>query len=301
MAKFGDTGELLQVLVLRQVAEAGQEADRRPRRLHLRRVHRPLQRDHRGGAHRDRRADASTTCPTRVRSARSSTTTSSARTRPRRSSRSPSTTTTGGSSTSRSTSVGRRDEVELAKSNILLLGPTGCGKTHLAQTLARLLNVPFAVADATALTEAGYVGEDVENILLKLIQAADFDVKRAETGIIYIDEIDKIARKSENPSITRDVSRRGRAAGAAEDPRGHAGLGAAAGRAQAPAPGVHPDRHHERAVHLRWGVRRARADHRAAASATRASASTARCAPRPTATPASCSPRCCPRTWSSSG
>ncbi|GAB3435841.1 ATP-dependent Clp protease ATP-binding subunit ClpX [Actinophytocola sediminis] len=103
-----------------------------------------------------------------------------------------------------------RDEaVELAKSNILLLGPTGCGKTYLAQTLAKMLNVPFAIADATALTEAGYVGEDVENILLKLIQAADYDVKRAETGIIYIDEVDKIARKSENPSITRDVSGEG--------------------------------------------------------------------------------------------
>jgi ATP-dependent Clp protease ATP-binding subunit ClpX len=99
--------------------------------------------------------------------------------------------------------------VELAKSNILLVGPTGCGKTFLAQTLARMLNVPFAIADATALTEAGYVGEDVENILLKLIQAADFDTKRAETGIIYIDEIDKVARKSENPSITRDVSGEG--------------------------------------------------------------------------------------------
>ncbi|WP_199442383.1 ATP-dependent Clp protease ATP-binding subunit ClpX [Umezawaea beigongshangensis] len=104
---------------------------------------------------------------------------------------------------------GRDDGVELAKSNILMLGPTGCGKTYLAQTLAKMLNVPFAIADATALTEAGYVGEDVENILLKLIQAADYDVKRAETGIIYIDEVDKIARKSENPSITRDVSGEG--------------------------------------------------------------------------------------------
>lgn len=101
------------------------------------------------------------------------------------------------------------DDVELGKSNILLLGPTGCGKTYLAQTLARRLDVPFAMTDATALTEAGYVGEDVENILLKLIQAADYDVRKAETGIIYIDEIDKVARKSENPSITRDVSGEG--------------------------------------------------------------------------------------------
>ena len=108
-----------------------------------------------------------------------------------------------------STGQSREDAIELAKSNILLLGPTGSGKTLLAQTLARMLNVPFAIADATALTEAGYVGEDVENILLKLIQAADYDVKKAETGIIYIDEIDKVARKSENPSITRDVSGEG--------------------------------------------------------------------------------------------
>ena len=106
-------------------------------------------------------------------------------------------------------SGGGGEDVELAKSNVLLIGPTGCGKTLMAQTLAKILNVPFAIADATVLTEAGYVGEDVENILLKLIQAADYEVKRAETGIIYIDEIDKIARKNENPSITRDVSGEG--------------------------------------------------------------------------------------------
>ena len=102
-----------------------------------------------------------------------------------------------------------RDDIEIQKSNILLIGPTGCGKTLLAQTLAKILNVPFAIADSTALTEAGYVGEDVENILLKLIQNADFDIKKAETGIIYLDEVDKISRKSENPSITRDVSGEG--------------------------------------------------------------------------------------------
>ena len=102
-----------------------------------------------------------------------------------------------------------RDSVEIGKSNILLVGPTGCGKTLLAQTLANILNVPFAIADATTLTEAGYVGEDVENIIQKLLQNSEYDIEKAETGIIYIDEIDKIARKTENPSITRDVSGEG--------------------------------------------------------------------------------------------
>ena len=148
----------------------------------------------------------------------------------------------------------KNNDVELDKSNILLVGPTGCGKTLLAQTLARILNVPFAIGDATTLTEAGYVGEDVENILLKLLHAADYDIERAQRGIVYIDEIDKIAQDRQRFDHPRRVGRR-RAAGAAQDAGRHHGQRAAAGRAQASRAAVHPDRHHEHPVHLRRDVR----------------------------------------------
>ena len=157
---------------------------------------------------------------------------------------------------------GKAGEVEVQKGNILLLGPTGCGKTLLAQTLAKKLDVPFAIADATTLTEAGYVGEDVESVIKALYRNAGGDIEKTQRGIVCIDEIDKIARKGGGPSVTRDVSRRRRAAGAAQDPRRQARDHHARRRAQSPAAGADPGRHHQHPVRLHRRVQRARG-HRA--------------------------------------
>jgi ATP-dependent Clp protease ATP-binding subunit ClpX len=152
----------------------------------------------------------------------------------------------------------KHDDVELAKSNILLIGPTGSGKTLLAQTLARILDVPFTMADATTLTEAGYVGEDVENIILKLLQAADYNIERTQRGIVYIDEIDKISRKTDNPSITRDVSGEGVQQALLKLMEGTI---ASAGRPQTSPAGVPAGRYHQYPVRVRWRVWRPREDH----------------------------------------
>ena len=155
----------------------------------------------------------------------------------------------------------KNDDVELAKSNILLVGPTGCGKTLLAQTLARILDVPFTMADATTLTEAGYVGEDVENIILKLLQSADYNVERAQRGIVYIDEVDKISLQVRQPVHHPGRVGRGRAAGLAQDHGGHGGQRAAPRRTQAPPTGIPAGGHHQHPVRLRRRLLRARQDH----------------------------------------
>ena len=188
------------------------------------------------------------------------------------------------------------EDVELSKSNILLIGPTGTGKTLLAQSLARFLNVPFTIADATSLTEAGYVGEDVENIIQNLLHNADYDVEKAARGIVYIDEIDKIARKGDTPSVTRDVGGEGVQQALLEDHRGHPGQRHPAGRQEVQPAGVRPGRHHQHPLHLRRRLPRHRRRSSAAGWGRRASASARRSPTRTSAPWASCSGWSSPRT-----
>ena len=260
----------------------------------------PVQRDHPqrrvragGRLQRPRRRSRS-----RKRSTASSPSTSSARSGPSARSPSPSTTTS-------SASMSRTSDVELQKSNILLIGPTGCGKTLLAQTLAKILNVPFAIADATSLTEAGYVGEDVENILLKLLQAADNgeqhpDRRQERPARHHLHRRDRQdhAQVGKPQHHARRLRRR-RPAGAAEDPGRHGRQCPAAGRAQAPAAGVRPDRHDQHPVHLRRRVRGHRREHRAAPEHRSRSASAPRIRASATGRPATCSSTSCRKTCSS--
>ena len=182
------------------------------------------------------------------------------------------------------------DDVEIEKSNVLLVGPTGCGKTLMAKTLAKILDVPFAIGDATTLTEAGYVGEDVENLLLKLLHAADFDVEAAQRGIIFLDEIDKIGKTSQNVLHHPRRERRGRPAGPAEDARRDRRQRPPAGRAEAPGAAIHPARHVEHPVHLRRDVRGGWRRSSPSGSAGGRSASTGSAARTLSSGPRTCSP-----------